>query len=229
MPYIICENCRQYWEGAGEEDFWVFYMCDECGSLLLYVNTLTDYQDIRKPIPESFKKSYTQEKAEMYWSIWKTGTRMLLLGASISFIGAVLTILGYTIALIAVLMGLIIIIYSFDIIRTSESKGRGWTRGYVGELIVANCLRSLSEEYHIFNDVYFPGAYGNIDHVVVGPTGIYVIETKSYSGNYLIEGDRWFLMMKLSVMRSDHRLIRQSEMPQPSRDFLNQRISIFHG
>ena len=39
----------------------------------------------------------------------------------------------------------------------------------------------------VYNDVNLPGKRGNIDHVVIGPTGIYVIETKNYSGRYRIK------------------------------------------
>ncbi|BDZ71411.1 nuclease-related domain-containing protein [Methanobacterium petrolearium] len=43
----------------------------------------------------------------------------------------------------------------------------------------------------MYNDVNLPGKRGNIDHVVIGPTGIYVIETKNYSGSYRIKGNEW--------------------------------------
>jgi len=32
---------------------------------------------------------------------------------------------------------------------------------------------------------------GNIDHVVLGPNGIFVIETKTYSGEIFCWGDKW--------------------------------------
>jgi len=34
-------------------------------------------------------------------------------------------------------------------------------------------------------------AYGNIDHIVVGPTGIFVIETKNIKGKISYYGDNW--------------------------------------
>ena len=54
-------------------------------------------------------------------------------------------------------------------------------------------LSGLSDEYLLLNDVMLPGARGNIDHVLVGPTGVFVFETKNYSGKYVCYGDRWFL------------------------------------
>jgi hypothetical protein len=37
-----------------------------------------------------------------------------------------------------------------------------------------------------------PGGKGNIDHILIGPTGVFVLETKNYSGKYVCYGDRWF-------------------------------------
>jgi len=66
-------------------------------------------------------------------------------------------------------------------------------KGLEGERSVALELSGLSDEYLLLNDVLLPGARGNIDHVMVGPTGVFVFETKNYSGKYVCYGDRWFL------------------------------------
>ena len=66
-------------------------------------------------------------------------------------------------------------------------------KGLEGERSVALELSGLSDEHLLVNDVMLPGARGNIDHVLVGPTGVFVFETKNYSGKYVCYGDRWFL------------------------------------
>jgi Ca2+/Na+ antiporter len=49
------------------------------------------------------------------------------------------------------------------------------------EIEVQDFLRkNLSEEYNLFENIYT--GYGDIDAIVVGPTGIYMIEVKSNSG-----------------------------------------------
>lgn len=59
-------------------------------------------------------------------------------------------------------------------------------RGRKGENKVASKLgwRLGSSEYHRFHDVHLPSAFGatQIDHVVVSRYGVFVIETKNYSG-----------------------------------------------
>lgn len=58
--------------------------------------------------------------------------------------------------------------------------------GARGERRVAECLSSgLSQDYRVINDIYLPlpdGTTTQIDHVVVSRYGIFVIETKTYSG-----------------------------------------------
>ena len=36
-----------------------------------------------------------------------------------------------------------------------------------------------------------PGSYGNIDHIILGPNGIFVIESKNYDGKIICNGDEW--------------------------------------
>jgi len=68
----------------------------------------------------------------------------------------------------------------------------GYRRGYDGEKNVAKTLSSsLDNEYSLINDVMLADGYGNIDHVVLGPNGVFVIETKNYAGKIICDGDKW--------------------------------------
>ncbi|MEM4196114.1 MAG: nuclease-related domain-containing protein [Methanothermobacter sp.] len=110
-----------------------------------------------------------------------------------SVAGILITVTGMGWGITPFLLGIIFMALSVPLGRASARRGIGWKKGYEDELIVTNCLRRLPQGYHILNNVQLPGADGHMDHVVVGPTGVYVIETKSYSGNYIVKGDRWFL------------------------------------
>ena len=50
---------------------------------------------------------------------------------------------------------------------------------------------SLSDDYYLINDLYLQGGGGDIDHVVLAPTGVFVLETKNWSGNITVNGDEW--------------------------------------
>ena len=59
--------------------------------------------------------------------------------------------------------------------------------GAFGETLLAAVLRRKLDAsiYHVLNDIYLPlddGSTTQIDHVVVSPFGVFVIETKTYKG-----------------------------------------------
>jgi hypothetical protein len=61
-----------------------------------------------------------------------------------------------------------------------------WRKGAVGEVLVAGVLATLPNEFVVINAV--SKRFGDIDHVVVGPTGVYVIDTKNWRGTVTADG-----------------------------------------
>jgi hypothetical protein len=61
-----------------------------------------------------------------------------------------------------------------------ESERMSWRMGAIGECEVAAELHRLSDKFTVFNNVNTKR--GNLDHVVVGPTGLFAIETKNWTG-----------------------------------------------
>lgn len=74
-----------------------------------------------------------------------------------------------------------------------EAQARKWDKGAEGERRTAAVLSGLAAHgYVVLDDLSIPGSKANIDHVVVGPTGVTVIETKAYSGNVRVsQGILW--------------------------------------
>jgi hypothetical protein len=79
---------------------------------------------------------------------------------------------------------------SYDFLKENET----YLYGSKGEEAVIKALSSLSDEYYVLNDVilqFQPALFWNktgkhiktcqIDHIVVGPTGIFVLETKNWT------------------------------------------------
>jgi hypothetical protein len=61
-------------------------------------------------------------------------------------------------------------------------------KGARGEESVAALLAALPRGYHVFHD--FPyGGNASIDHVVVGPGGVFAVETKCWAGEVVFEKD----------------------------------------
>src|SRR4051812_15625323 len=60
---------------------------------------------------------------------------------------------------------------------------RAWERGAVGEEKLARRLDELlARGARVLHDRRIPGTRANIDHIVVGPAGIFVIDAKRYKG-----------------------------------------------
>ncbi|HSV48702.1 MAG TPA: nuclease-related domain-containing protein [Candidatus Acidoferrales bacterium] len=74
-----------------------------------------------------------------------------------------------------------------------QHKYRIYSGGWQGEKQVAKHLtNSLSDDYYLINDLYLHGGGGDIDHLVLAPNGIFVLETKNWSGNISCVGDEWY-------------------------------------
>ena len=63
--------------------------------------------------------------------------------------------------------------------------------GRLGETSVTAVLGRLPDDYFLVNDVLVPGHRGNVDHVLIGPCGVMVIETKRWAGRIRVCRDRW--------------------------------------
>ena len=70
-------------------------------------------------------------------------------------------------------------------------EGRNWLKGAVGERMVDAELVALPSSFIVFNDVHPPQHDGhaadwNVDHIVVGPTGVFVIDAKNYRSRHVL-------------------------------------------
>ncbi len=71
-------------------------------------------------------------------------------------------------------------------------KYRIYRGGLAGEQQVARLLSSkLSDDYFLLNGVYLRNGGGDIDHIVLGRSGIFVLETKNWNGDITCYGDQW--------------------------------------
>lgn len=80
-------------------------------------------------------------------------------------------------------------------VNVSASRLTSFLKGAQGEERVARELAFLPASYHVFHGLSLTrGAVmprgGDYDHVVVGPTGVFLIETKNWSGRVSVEEGR---------------------------------------
>jgi hypothetical protein len=83
--------------------------------------------------------------------------------------------------------------------------------GWVGEKKVSDLLtHSLGDDYYLLNDLYLGKGGGDIVHIVLGPTGLFVLETKNWSGNISCSGDEWHRKRKRNFSSSPSRQVKRN-------------------
>ena len=69
-----------------------------------------------------------------------------------------------------------------------SSDACAWRRGAAGERHTARLLRPLERHgWVILHDLAVPGSRANLDHLVIGPGGVFVIDSKQYRGRLRVD------------------------------------------
>ncbi len=109
--------------------------------------------------------------------LWPIFLAVFIAGLSVGFLAVSTTI------------GLTLLVFSLACIAYSLRQGLNRTArffvGARGEERVSGILRELPDRYHVFNDFVARGSH--VDHVVVGPAGVFAVETKYWRGRVTIE------------------------------------------
>jgi hypothetical protein len=71
---------------------------------------------------------------------------------------------------------------------------RSWYSGALGEIVVANVLAQLGDGWTVLHAVPVGPGNSDIDHVILGPGGIFTINTKNHSGKKIWIGGSTFLV-----------------------------------
>jgi Nuclease-related domain len=71
-----------------------------------------------------------------------------------------------------------------------SAETSAWRRGAQGERRAARLLGRLDRHgWTILHDLAIPGSRANIDHLAIGPGGVFVIDSKQYSGRLHLAAD----------------------------------------
>jgi hypothetical protein len=112
--------------------------------------------------------------------IWGYTLNGLFPMPKLSLVGAVLAF-AIVVALMSVISN-----WSLKKIDAIDRNRLAWRKCAVGEHLVAEVLRGLPNDFIVVNDV--TKRLANIDHIVIGPTGVYVIDTKNWKGTVAANG-----------------------------------------
>lgn len=104
----------------------------------------------------------------------------------------------------------VFLLICLGIIYFTQNKNKFYT-GLSGEIEIEEKLKELPEDYSLFIDLHLPGRKDNIDFVVTGQTGIFVIEAKKFKGKIFSTGKELILNRKIRLDRPLGQAYRQAK------------------
>ena len=95
---------------------------------------------------------------------------------------------------------------------------RAWERGSIGESKLGKLLGRIErDDVIVLNDRRVPHTRGNIDHIVIAPSGVYVVDAKRYTGEVRVRDTAGLFS------RPDRRLyVGRRDCSQRARDMSRQ-------
>jgi hypothetical protein len=128
------------------------------------------------------------------WAAW---TRSLPWRVAATLgIGAGVGVLGNLLAprLSLIVGGLAAVVAGWGLRFKPSPNAVAWRRGAAGERRTARLLHPLERQgWVVLHDLAVPGSRANLDHLVIGPGGVFVIDSKQYRGRLRLDssGGLW--------------------------------------
>jgi len=94
------------------------------------------------------------------------------------------TVWIYLISIVLMILGTVI----FVVANLGRSSGKKQAKPPV----IAEYLQELPDSYTIFHKVRIPQTRSLISHLIIGPNGIFIIQSRSMEGNFIIRDDEWW-------------------------------------
>ncbi len=179
MADVVCEECGEIFEissGDSVED----YECTKCKGDLKFLEKSSTKTHKNTYVREniSIGKGYIDKQSSKYNNLIYIGLGIVI----IALLGLLLS--SSIIFAFLILAGYFALVFGYN-------EAHKWKKGVEGEKYLAEYLNQLPRGYYIFNDVKLPNKRGNIDYIVLGPSGLFIIETMKRKGIYTVHEDGW--------------------------------------
>ncbi len=112
-------------------------------------------------------------------SLWPLGVSLVCLGAF-----AAAAVIGRRIEVFGALFAVSAVAVAFWW-RRGLLRVESFFKGARGEEAMAGLLSRLSDDWHVFHD--FEAGVHHVDHVLVGPAGVFAVETKNWRDSVQLE------------------------------------------
>jgi Nuclease-related domain len=122
------------------------------------------------------------------WAVWTRSLPWRI--AAILGIGAASGVLGSLVMprLSLMIGGLATVVAGWGLRFRPSPDAVAWRRGAAGEQRTARLLSPLKRQgWVVLHDLAVPGSRANLDHLVIGPGGVFVIDSKQYRGRLRLD------------------------------------------
>jgi hypothetical protein len=101
-------------------------------------------------------------------------------------------LLVYVIVVVVVISPLLIVFFADRLSDRLERRMLKHRRGREAEdQVVLTAAQVLDGEWALFRNLALPGGGGDLDIILVGPAGVWVLEVKNYTAPHRVRGDIW--------------------------------------
>jgi hypothetical protein len=127
------------------------------------------------------------------WLPWSTGLLLLLtvVGAMASLLGGASWWLAAGGGLLSLVSGLVWGYYEWAY-RSQRSLRAQLRAGLAGQQLLPKILSSLDDGYYLLNNLKLPGRADDVDHLIIGPNGIFALEAKHHRGRIFWKEGHWY-------------------------------------
>jgi hypothetical protein len=136
------------------------------------------------------RASFTTQRRGGRWALLILGLLTLAVASGALFVGQLIlpaSILG----ILAVSAGVILLFYEWRF-RGARVLRNQLRAGLRGQRRLVKLLSALDDGYYLINNLQLPGRADDIDHLVVGPSGIFALETKNHRGRIFCQDGQWY-------------------------------------
>lgn len=217
MPYLICNECEIYYEIEPDFDPEALKTCEKCGLQLKYYENFHDYYNNENINHNAYENEENFNTHSKYVKITTAGFILAIIGLFIFILAYVSPIFWisqstnnfknpnnllnlslqiiflYITAVSIMAAGVLTYLYgkrNGKIMKTRVNNVNQ-RRITVKKNSTPNYFKNLPEGYFILNKLKIRDKRIKINHVVVGPTGIFLIHINNLRGHYVINENKW--------------------------------------
>ncbi|HEX6701514.1 MAG TPA: nuclease-related domain-containing protein [Gaiellaceae bacterium] len=139
----------------------------------------------RKEAGASARKKFRELRREKIRASWRDW--VVIVVAIALLVAAIVILSGVPALVFAALVGAFVTLAGIVWMIGGDVHSLTWIWGAVGEEATAEALGALDDSWTFEHDLQHD--HGNWDHVVVGPAGIFLLETKNLSAKAVVRHD----------------------------------------